>query len=141
MRRTAYLLSAWTLLFAAACGPAAAPAPTTAPAAAAAPTTAPAAAAKPTTAPAAAAPAATTAPAAAAPAPTAAAAAKPTTAAAAAPATGTRGAGGTLKILYWQAPTILNTHLAQGTKDQDASRLILEPLAASGPDGYPSRSS
>jgi peptide/nickel transport system substrate-binding protein len=28
-------------------------------------------------------------------------------------------------------------HLAQGTKDQDASRLILEPLAASGPDGKP----
>ena len=52
-------------------------------------------------------------------------------------AAGTRGAGGTLKILYWQAPTILNTHLAQGTKDQDASRLILEPLAASGPDGVP----
>ncbi|HLZ27711.1 MAG TPA: peptide ABC transporter substrate-binding protein [Chloroflexota bacterium] len=139
MRRIAYLLSAWTLLFAAACGPAAAPAPapTTAPAApaAAAPTTAPAAAAKPTTAPAAAAPAATTAPAAPAPTTAPAAAAKPTTAPAA--AAGTRGAGGTLKILYWQAPTILNTHLAQGTKDQDASRLVLEPLAALGPDGVP----
>ena len=62
MRRTAYLLSAWTLVLAA-CGPAAAPAPTAAPAAPAAtvpdrrppkPTTAPAAAA--TTAAAAAAP-------------------------------------------------------------------------------------
>jgi peptide/nickel transport system substrate-binding protein len=46
-----------------------------------------------------------------------------------------RGVGDTLRILYWQAPTILNTHLATGTKDFDASRLILEPLAAIGPDG------
>jgi peptide/nickel transport system substrate-binding protein len=123
----------WVL---AACGPAATPAPTAAPAAQ--PTTAPAAQA--TTAPAA---QATTAPAAA---PTA--AAKPTTApaapaptvaptAAAKPAAGGRGQGGTLKILYWQAPTILNTHLAQGTKDYDAGRLVLEPLASSGPDGKP----
>jgi len=42
-----------------------------------------------------------------------------------------------LKILYWQAPTILNSHLSQGTKDYDASRLVLEPMAASGPDGKP----
>src|SRR2546428_11518863 len=41
-----------------------------------------------------------------------------------------RGAGGELKILYWQAPTILNAHQATGTKDNDASRLILEPLAS-----------
>jgi peptide/nickel transport system substrate-binding protein len=126
MRRTAYLLSAWTLLLAA-CGPAATPVPTSAPAAPAT-STAPAAAAKPTTAPAAAA-APTTAPAA---------AAAPTTAAAAKPAAGgTRGQGGQLKILYWQAPTILNTHLAQGTKDQDAGSLVLEPLASFGPDGKP----
>jgi len=124
MRRTASLLSAWTLFLAAACGPAAAPTATPAPAAAQ-PTTAPAAA-KPTTAPAAA------------PAPTTAAAPAPTTARAAAnPAGGARGAGGSLKILYWQAPTILNTHLAQGSKDQDAGSLVLEPLAASGPDGNP----
>jgi peptide/nickel transport system substrate-binding protein len=126
MRRTAYLLSAWTLLLAA-CGPAATPVPTSAPAAPAT-TTAPTAAAKPTSAPAAAA-APTTAPAAA-PAPTTAAAAKPA-------AGGTRGQGGQLKILYWQAPTILNTHLAQGTKDQDAGSLVLEPLASFGPDGKP----
>lgn len=50
---------------------------------------------------------------------------------------GKRGAGDTLRILYWQAPTILNAHLASGTKDFDASRLILEPLAAIGPDGSP----
>jgi peptide/nickel transport system substrate-binding protein len=98
--------------------------------AAEAPTAAPAAAA-PTAAPAAEAP--TAAPAA--EAPTAAPAEAPT----AAPAAGAsgRGAGGTLRILYWQAPTILNTHLASGTKDQDASRLILEPLAATGVDGKP----
>ncbi|NTU81193.1 MAG: peptide ABC transporter substrate-binding protein, partial [Chloroflexales bacterium] len=52
------------------------------------------------------------------------------------PAAG-RGAGDLLRILYWQAPTMLNTHLATGTKDFDASRLILEPLAAIGPDGKP----
>ncbi|HET8627550.1 MAG TPA: peptide ABC transporter substrate-binding protein [Thermomicrobiales bacterium] len=45
-----------------------------------------------------------------------------------------RGAGGTVKILYWQAPTILNPHLAQGTKDADAARLVIEPLFDFGPD-------
>jgi peptide/nickel transport system substrate-binding protein len=109
MRRTAYLLSAWTMLVAA-CGPAAAPTPPTA----APPTAGPAAAS-------------TTAPA----------APVPTTAPAPKPAAGGRGQGTQLKILYWQAPTILNTHLAQGTKDYDAGRLVLEPLAAFGPDGTP----
>ena len=41
-----------------------------------------------------------------------------------------RGAGETLNILYWQAPTILNAHQATGTKDADAARLVLEPLAS-----------
>ena len=49
----------------------------------------------------------------------------------------TRGQGGDLKILYWQAPTILNTHQATGTKDYDAARLIMEPLASWGIDGKP----
>ena len=40
-----------------------------------------------------------------------------------------RGADGEVKILYWQAPSILNTYLSGGTKDQDASGLIIEPLA------------
>lgn len=40
-----------------------------------------------------------------------------------------RGGGGTLHLLYWQAPTILNFHLAHGTKDYDASRVVEEPLA------------
>jgi peptide/nickel transport system substrate-binding protein len=46
-----------------------------------------------------------------------------------------RGAADLLRILYWQAPTILNPHLAAGTKDFDASRLILEPLAGIAGDG------
>lgn len=48
-----------------------------------------------------------------------------------------RGAGGELRLVWWQGPTILNPHLSQGTKDYDAARPILEPLAAIGPDGKP----
>lgn len=39
------------------------------------------------------------------------------------------GGGGPLKILLWQAPTLLNPHFAIGTKDQIASRVFFEPLA------------
>jgi len=46
-----------------------------------------------------------------------------------------RGGGGTLKLLWWQAPTLLNPHFAVGTKDQDGSRLFYEPLAAWDDDG------
>src|SRR6266571_2824081 len=46
-----------------------------------------------------------------------------------------RGGGGTLRLLYWQAPTILNPHLATGTKDQEASRIVYEPLWSVNPDG------
>ncbi|MGA7671702.1 MAG: peptide ABC transporter substrate-binding protein [Nitrolancea sp.] len=46
-----------------------------------------------------------------------------------------RGKGGTLNLLWWQAPTILNGHLAQGTKDFDASRVVSEPLADFDKDG------
>lgn len=60
----------------------------------------------------------------------------PTTGASATAAV-SRGAGDDLKILYWQAPTILNPHLSTGTKDFDAARLVLEPLASWGPDGKP----
>ncbi|HET8568379.1 MAG TPA: peptide ABC transporter substrate-binding protein [Candidatus Limnocylindria bacterium] len=49
----------------------------------------------------------------------------------------TRGQGGELRLVWWQGPTILNPHLSQGTKDYDAARLVLEPLAAIGPDGKP----
>ena len=41
-----------------------------------------------------------------------------------------RGGGGPLKLLWWQGPTLLNPHFATGTKDQDASRIFHEPLAA-----------
>jgi len=46
-----------------------------------------------------------------------------------------RGKGGQLKLLWWQAPTILNSHLSQGTKDYDATRPVLEPLADFDADG------
>jgi peptide/nickel transport system substrate-binding protein len=46
-----------------------------------------------------------------------------------------RGGGGRLRLLWWQAPTILNGHLAAGTKDYDAARVVYEPLAAFNPDG------
>jgi peptide/nickel transport system substrate-binding protein len=58
-------------------------------------------------------------------------------ASAAASGGGTRGQGDTLNLLWWQAPTILNGHLAQGTKDFDASRVVLEPLADFDKDGKP----
>ncbi|MGH7310878.1 MAG: peptide ABC transporter substrate-binding protein, partial [Candidatus Rokuibacteriota bacterium] len=35
-----------------------------------------------------------------------------------------RGGGGPVKILLWQAPTLLNPHFANGTKDQIASRVF-----------------
>ncbi|AGF51468.1 extracellular solute-binding protein [Synechocystis sp. PCC 6803] len=41
----------------------------------------------------------------------------------------------TLKILSWQAPTILNPHLATGFKDAEASRIALEPLASFDQEG------
>ena len=41
----------------------------------------------------------------------------------------------TLRLLYWQAPTILNPHLANGTKDFEGSRITYEPLASYDKDG------
>lgn len=46
-----------------------------------------------------------------------------------------RGGGGALKLLWWQAPTLLNPHFAVGTKDQDAARIFYEPLASWSADG------
>ncbi len=46
-----------------------------------------------------------------------------------------RGGVGKLRLLYWQAPTILNPHLADGTKDMDASRVVYEPLISINPEG------
>jgi peptide/nickel transport system substrate-binding protein len=40
-----------------------------------------------------------------------------------------RGSDGNVSIIYWQAPSILNPYLSGGTKDGDASSLVIEPLA------------
>ena len=45
------------------------------------------------------------------------------------------GGGGLLKLLYWQAITLLNPHFAVGTKDQEGSRIFYEPLAGWDGDG------
>jgi len=45
------------------------------------------------------------------------------------------GGGGSLKLLLWQAPTLLNPHFAVGVKDQEACRLFYEPLAGWDQDG------
>ncbi len=45
------------------------------------------------------------------------------------------GGGGVLKLLYWQAVTLLNPHFAIGTKDQEGSRIFYEPLAGWDADG------
>src|SRR5689334_9406822 len=45
------------------------------------------------------------------------------------------GGGGPVKLLLWQAPTLLNPHFAVGTKDQIASRIFFEPLAGWDADG------
>jgi peptide/nickel transport system substrate-binding protein len=45
------------------------------------------------------------------------------------------GGGGALRLLYWQAPTLLNPHFAVGTKDQEGSRIFYEPLAGWDSDG------
>ena len=47
----------------------------------------------------------------------------------------TRGAGGELKILQWQAPSIAFSHKGTGTKDWNASSLVLEALLVYAPDG------
>jgi peptide/nickel transport system substrate-binding protein len=46
-----------------------------------------------------------------------------------------RGGGGPLKLLWWQAPTLLNPHFAVGGKDYAASRIFYEPLAGWDADG------
>lgn len=42
---------------------------------------------------------------------------------------GERGRDGEVKIIYWQAPSILNPYLSGGTKDLEAASLVIEPLA------------
>ena len=42
--------------------------------------------------------------------------------------TGERGRDGEVKIIYWQAPSILNPYLSGGTKDIESASLVIEPL-------------
>ena len=39
-----------------------------------------------------------------------------------------RGSDGEVKIIYWQAPSILNPFLSGGTKDGESASLVIEPL-------------
>ncbi len=39
------------------------------------------------------------------------------------------GQGGRLTLLYWQAPSNLNSYLSGGTKEQEAASIVIEPLA------------
>ncbi|MDP3758926.1 MAG: peptide ABC transporter substrate-binding protein [Ramlibacter sp.] len=46
-----------------------------------------------------------------------------------------RGGGGALKALWWQGATLLQPHFANGTKDQEGSRIFYEPLGSWDKDG------
>jgi peptide/nickel transport system substrate-binding protein len=46
----------------------------------------------------------------------------------------TRGEGGDLRIVQWQAPTLLSPHVSTGYKDYDAAQIVLEPLLRYLPD-------
>ena len=41
---------------------------------------------------------------------------------------GERGRDGEVRIIYWQAPSIMNPFLSGGTKDVEAASLVIEPL-------------
>src|SRR5215217_7072128 len=47
----------------------------------------------------------------------------------------TRGEGGELKLIQWQAPSMLSPHVSTGTKDYLAACPVLEPLMHYLPDG------
>jgi energy-coupling factor transporter ATP-binding protein EcfA2 len=46
-----------------------------------------------------------------------------------APVAAERGSDGEVKIIYWQAPSILNPYLSGGTKDIESASMVIEPLA------------
>ena len=58
-----------------------------------------------------------------------------TSAAMAASHEGERGRDGEVRIIYWQAPSILNPYLSGGTKELEAASLFIEPLARYDTDG------
>src|SRR3989442_14272653 len=47
-----------------------------------------------------------------------------------------RGGGGQLKVLWWQAPTLLNPHFATGPKGWDGSPTSYHPPAGPGPAAH-----
>jgi peptide/nickel transport system substrate-binding protein len=51
------------------------------------------------------------------------------------PTPGGRGSQGTLRLFYWQSPTILNPHLSSQLRDWEASRIVYEPLASFDSEG------
>ena len=55
--------------------------------------------------------------------------------AAALPALAERGADGELRVLYWQAASVLNPYLSTGAKDIDPASMVIEPLALVADDG------
>ena len=46
-----------------------------------------------------------------------------------------RGSDGELRVLYWQAATVLNPYLSTGAKDVDPASMVIEPLAVVADDG------
>ena len=48
---------------------------------------------------------------------------------------GARARDGEVKIIYWQAPSILNPYLSGGTKDIESSSLVIEPMGRYDKDG------
>ena len=48
---------------------------------------------------------------------------------------GGRGAGDTLRILLWDAPSTLNPHLSSARKDDQVGRIVYEPLASFDKEG------
>ncbi|MBU2360693.1 peptide ABC transporter substrate-binding protein [Loktanella sp. M215] len=50
---------------------------------------------------------------------------------------GERGRDGAVGIIYWQAPSIMNSYLSGGTKDIEAASLVIEPLGRYDETGAP----
>jgi peptide/nickel transport system substrate-binding protein len=46
-----------------------------------------------------------------------------------------RGSDGTVNIIYWQAPSLMNPYLSGGTKELEAASMVIEPLARYNQDG------
>lgn len=55
----------------------------------------------------------------------------------AAPALAERGGDGDLRVLYWQAPTLLNPYLSTAGKDVDPASMVIEPFGAGRPGWQP----